>query len=260
MIGLGMKGLFAEIHRAAKARPTEPQANISDDECGRLTHEMSNFVADLGREIDRQVETRRAWTAESLRSYALDSVRGWGSLSGVEGHWLKYVERLRPGTQVALLEQAREAFALLDYKPGSAPNQSSEAAGTAALERLITEAKRLAVGLGLGLGAYLVVATLLGNKSATVALPALVVTLLCYAVLVIGTILGYGVGRLFFRQPQSPPQPKPAAAQLPAMHGWVQVDRRLTAWINERLRSQSVSPTEECQNLARRLGLEEINV
>ena len=46
-------------------------------------------------------------------------------------------------------------------------------------------------------------------------------------------------------------------ARQAAVHGWAQLERRLTAWFCEHLRAEAASPVEECRALARRLGVEE---
>jgi hypothetical protein len=263
-VGAGRRGMtqrvmaefLGEVRHVAERCPTPTQASVPDDECDRLARELGGFLADLGRELDRQVEKRHPWTVEALRGYALDAIRAWGAYAGIEGHWLKYVERLRPGTHASLLAEAQEAFLRLDYEAGSEPK--TEAGSPAIPDRFMTEAKRLAVGLGVGVVAYLVVAALLSNHHGSVSLPGLVVTLLCYATLTVGAILGYGAGRLLFRTRPHGPQAL-TTAHAAAMHGWAQAERRLLAWVSARLRTRPTSPSEECQDLARRLGLEEID-
>jgi len=250
--------LIEELRRKAISVAAPPPINVSDSESDRLIRELGGFLTDLGRELNRLAEKRRPWSAELLRSYALDAIRGWGSYLGVEGIWLKFVERLRPGTQAAFIKEGKEAFALLDYEPGNEPAEEPKAVA-AVQDRIVTEAKRLGVGLAMGVGAYLVVAALLGNAPGPVGLPGLVVTLLCYGALAVGTILGYGTGRSLFRTLQGA-RAGSLTPRPPAIHGWVQVERRLTAWVSERLRAHPASPAEELQEMVNRLGLEESNV
>jgi hypothetical protein len=261
-------GLLADLRRQAEALPPAPQAAVPDEERERLGRELNGYLSDLGRELDRLAGERRPLSAEFLRNHALDAVRGWGAYATVEGHWLKYVERLRPGTQAAFLAEAQSAIGLLEYDPGKETPPAPEPAavpGSPVVNQVMLEAKRLAVGLVVGLAAYLAVAALLRGHAAgaaedVTALPALAVTLLSYAALVLGAVLGYGAGRALLRARPATPPPQVKERVPAALHGWPQVQRRLTAWFGEHMRTGAPSPAEECRALARRWGLEDTQV
>jgi hypothetical protein len=125
------------------------------------------------------------------------------------------------------------------------------------VERLIVEAKRLGVGLVLALAGYVLAVTTLGPEGA--GLPALVVTLSGYAIMIVGVILGYATARLIFRIPRPGERPELAPVVPPAVHGWAQIERRLTAWFSERIRAKPASPAEECRLLAERIGAKELD-
>lgn len=259
--------LFDELEQKAKVAPSTQQAVISDDESDRLVRDLDNYLSDLGRELDRQAQNNQTFSTEMLRAYARDVIRGWGAYTTVEGFWLKYIERLRPGTQAAFFTEAESALSLLNYEPGSGTEDIELRPQTAGLtDRIILEAKRLILGLVFGLAAYLVTVNLLassqgatGSAQGGINLPPVVTTLIAYIALVIGGVAGYGAGRRFFKES---PMLKSEDVKSPvpaAMHGWQQVQRRLTAWFANQIRAKQTPPFEECHQLAVRLGIKEIN-
>ncbi len=258
MIGNALASLIEDIRQRAENLP-DAVAPVADDECDRLIRELGSFLADLGRELNRQTEKKMPLTTETLRRYGLDALRSWGAYSSIEGFWLKYVERVRPGTQAAFLAKAEAALALLDFQPGSAPVEVVAAPGEVPplVERLIVEAKRVGVGLLLAFVAYVLAITLLGEEGA--GLKPLAITLLSYASLVVGVVLGYAGARPFFRVPLPAERAEPAPVGPAAVHGWLQIERQLTGWFSEHIRANPVSPAEECRALAERFGAKELD-
>jgi hypothetical protein len=251
-----LAGLLAEMCQRAEKSPEDHQAAIPEDERNRLTRELAGYLADLGRELDRQGAQRRARTTAGLCKYALDALRGWGAYTSIEGYWMKYVERLRPGTQQAFLAEAESALALLEYQPGRETDEDPDQwVGAPVVDRLMVEAKRLGAGLVCGVLAYLATSLLLDSSSAG-SLPPLVVTLISSVALGLGVVLGYGVARRFFRR--APVKRPTTETPVPAaLHGWRQVERRLTAWFSERFQARPISLAEECRTLAERFGIKE---
>jgi hypothetical protein len=262
MLRRAVSDLLADLRQYAERSPRPTQAAVTQEESDRLTGELANYLSDLGRELGRQVETRRSLTTEGLRSYAHDSLHGWGAYTGVEGHWMRFVERLRPGMQAAFLAEADAAVSLLDYEPGREPEAAPSPAGASVGERLAVEAKRAGVGLALGVALYMSASALLDPSAGrglqgVTALPPAVIALLAYAALLIGIVLGYGIARPIFRQPAVVSQAAPKSGTPAVIHGWRQVERRLTAWFSEHMSAASVSPLEECRRLAERLNIED---
>ncbi len=264
-----LTGLVADLSQRAEQAPPA-QAALPPDEQDRLVNELNSYLGDLGRELDRQAEKRQPLKADTLRTYARDAVRGWGAYTGVEGHWMKYVERVRPGLQAAFLAEVEAALPLLDIQNGPArpPEPLAEAPPSAAadaglpVDRLVIEAKRLAVGLACGLAVYLATVTPLGGSAEQPGpLAPVVVSILGYAGLAIGTVLGYSAGRRFFRpgavskaagEGLAPPAP-------PLVHGWEQLTRRVLAWFAEQVRQQPTSAAQQCRALAVRFGIQEMH-
>lgn len=253
--------LLADLRQYVETSPRPAQALVAVEERERLTVELANYLSDLGRELERQAQSRRGLTTESMRGYARDAIRGWGAYTGVEGHWMRYVEQLRPGIQAEFLAEADAALASVDYEPGAAP-ETVTPPGVGAGEWLSVEAKRAAVGLALGLGMYLSVSALLDPSAGfgfvgMTTLPTLVITILAYAALLIGVVLGYSVARRIFRRPAAPKPAATSAATTASVHGWRQVERRLTAWFSERMSKDSASPLDAWRRLAERLNTED---
>jgi hypothetical protein len=262
-----LTGLVADLRQRAEQAPAAQPA-LPPDEQDRLVNELKSYLADLGRELARQAEKRRPLTADTLRTYARDAVRGWGAYTGVEGHWMKYVERVRPGLQAAFLAEVEAALPLLDLEdvtlsppepPAAAPPSAAADAGVP-VDRLVIEAKRLAGGLVCGLAVYLATVTPLGGSAEQPgALAPAVVSILGYAGLAIGTVLGYSAGRRIFRLGAASKAGEktlgPPAA--PLVHGWEQLTRRVLAWFAEQIRQQPASAAEKCRALAIRFGIQE---
>jgi len=257
MIRNALRSLIQDIGQKAEQLPTAA-VPVPDSECDRLIRELGSYLADLGRELNRQTEKPVPLTTEVLRRYAVDALRGWGAYAGIEGHWLKYVEKIRPGTQAAFLAEAESAMSVLDFQPGSKPVEiAAPVESSPMVERLIVEAKRMGVGLALALVGYVLVLTTLGGQGA--GLPPLAVTLLSYVTLLVGVILGYAAARPFFRVPLPGPRPEPPPVVRATVNGWLQIERRLTGWFSDHIRAKPASPAEECRALALRFGTLELD-
>jgi hypothetical protein len=260
-----LSSLLSEIRQLAAHPPCTPQAVIAEEECQRLSGELTKYLADLGRELQRQAHRRQPMTAAILQTYALDALRGWGAYTGIEGHWLKYIERLRPGTQVAFLAKAHAVMPWLEYEPRHEPKKTPHhSTGSPLLDRLIVEAKRLGDGLLSGMAAYLLCAALLGSQTGSpadhqgaIALPGMIATWLSYAALGVGGVLGYGVSCRGVRVSAAEDQQASTLATSSYIRGWQQVERQLLAWFSEHIRRAQVSPLEECGKLAEQLGIKE---
>jgi len=254
MIRNAIATLIADIRPKAEAMPVVV-SSVAEDECDRLIRELGAYLADLGKELTRQMDKPTPLTTESLRRYAIDAIRSWGAYASIEGHWMKYVERLRPGTQASLLAEAEAAMALLEFQPGSKPVEVvAPVESSPMVDRLVVEAKRAGVGLVIGVVGYVVTSVLLDKE-----LNDKVVQLLSYATLGVGAVLGYAIARPIFRVPVHVPRPEPPPVVPPALHGWVQIERRLTGWFSDNIRAKPATPVEECQALALRFGALEQN-
>ncbi len=263
MMRRALADLLVEVCRRAEESPPQAALPVEEAEAQRLTRELAGYLADLGRELARHAAGPRPATDEALRSYALAALRGWGAYTSIEGHWMKYVERLRLGIQEAFLAEAQEALAGLEAPPAPAPCPLTEPLPAAEpgeptwVDRAILEAKRVVVGLVCGLAAALAAGALLGRVEAAPGLS----TVVSYACLVLGSVLGYAAGRrliasprLSSRPPEIPDSPPPA---LEAVRGWNQVERRLTGWFAGRIAAQPAAVADECRRLAARLGIED---
>jgi hypothetical protein len=245
-----LSAICRKAGEAAAATPT----GIPPVEHDRLIRELSGYLADLGRETGRVGAEKPRVDADWVRRYVLDAIKGWAAYTGIEGHWLRYVETLRPGTQTALIAEAERASDCLDYRPApvraKAVDPAGEQASGGAQRRLLLEAKRAAVGLILGLGAYAGIASL-------VKLPPVVDIVVGLSSMALGSILGYAVGRWMF------PGPKPPVFALPDEEGadpgspigWTQFERRLIGWFADIPHAQPTPPAEVCRDLAHRLGI-----
>lgn len=280
MNATALAAVIDEIRQKADLLPAAP-APVAEDECDRLIREFERYLTDIGQEIGRDVQKPLAMSAERLRKQVQDTIRSWGAYTTIEGHWLKYVERIKPGTQRELLAKVDDAIGLLDYHPGTGPGVPIPAADSSSPNNrgavdaedsssvislggpsqrfpafAFSMAKRVGVGVALGIVLYLAVTNLLGAPGA--GWNAGVVNLLSYLAVVVGIALGYGVSGLFFQHGAPVPPTDSTAPTPPAIHGWPQVERRLIAWFSEHIRSSPLSPAEECQALAQRLIVTEI--
>lgn len=119
--GMVRQGMAALVHdlakRAAKGQTgkTALQLPISEAEQKGLVTQFTNYLDTIEREVEQLAIQHPNVDAERLRAFVLDTLHNWGSYQGSAGSWLKLVESLRPGTQAALMEEARAALPLLDY-------------------------------------------------------------------------------------------------------------------------------------------------
>lgn len=251
-----LAGLLAELRAQAEKAKTAPAPAIPRDDQERLAGELGDYLSDLGKELERQRKAGRIRDTEGLHGYVRDALRGWGAYIGVEGTWLKYVERLRPGLQDAFFTEAEDALPLLALDPGSTPVASAPGErGKASASGLVRMAKRACVGFAFSLAAWLAVSSLLGGGNSGTSPAA--VTLLSNAALLVGAFLGYGLAGFVFRTPRPARPADTEPARPAAIHGWPQLERRLGAWFGEQIRARPSSPQEDLAALSERLHLEE---
>jgi hypothetical protein len=254
-----LSALFADMRRHAAAAPTPAvtAAALPEDEQNRLVQELRTYLADLGREVERQQQAHCLTDTDGLRRYIIDAVRGWGAYTGVEGHWLKYVERVKPGTQAALIAETGAAASLLDCAAAHSKPGGHEAHRTSAPTSdgpYAVFAKRAALVCGCG-GLALLLSMLFVSPAGVP-----VMTFVGGAASVGGALLGYAVAGRIFPTPRST-----AAVAAPgghgtttpiAVHSWTQFERHLTTWFSDRIREQYGSPMDEWRALAQKLHLE----
>lgn len=244
--------LLGDLRAQAEKAKVAPAITIPLEDQDRLVSELGDYLSDLGKELERRKKAGQIRDTETLSAYARDALRGWGSYIGVEGHWMRYVERLRPGLQAAFFNEADEALTLLTFDPGSSPAETPGGAGEERAGGLVRMAKRACGGFAFSLTAWLTARALLDDGTAPLA-----ATLLSYAALFVGAFIGYGVSGFVFRAPRAalpvvPDPPRPAT-----IHGWPQVERRLGAWFGAQIRARLSSPLEDLSALSERLHLEE---
>jgi hypothetical protein len=265
MLQQGVAVLLDDLSSRCQKNAEPPQVPVPSEEADRLTRELAVFLADMGQEVNRRVNSPQPVSTEILRTFVRDKVRGWRAYITVPGLWLRFVESLRPGTEAALLAEVESALPCLEYQPSRETKRQNTEPRTATswrIERVIVEAKRLAVGLGFGLATYsavvawLTVPANIEEQSRHPALPGLVVTLIGLVSLLLATVLGYAAGRWCFRMPQQTPD-QIEEQSGPTLWGWDRVASRVTTWFAERIRSRPLSPGEELQQLAARLNIGE---
>ncbi len=254
--------LLTDLQQHAMASTNQVLAPIDEIESDRLTKELANHLGDLGKELARQLPRRQDADTEFVRTYAMDALRSWGAYTSIEGHWMKYVERLRPGMQAEFFNEAEKGMSLLEFEPGQAPDVSVVPAeigqsGATFFDWLITQAKRLGIALVCGLTAYIVAYKFVTEGET--GLPPLVITVLDYAALVIAFVLGFAIATKIFRGHRLfLPSGTPSVPVMtpPSVLGWEQLERRLTAWFSQHIRSKPSSPVDDCAALAKRLKID----
>ena len=254
MTRAAVSDLLSAIYRKAGEAATVAPAGIPAEERERLMRDLTGYLADLGRETGRVGAQKPRADATWVRRYVVDAIKGWAAYTTIEGHWLRYVETLRPGTQAALIKEAEQASDCLDERPAPVQEKAGDAAdepvGGGPQRRLVLEAKRAAVGLILGLGAYAAIANL-------VQLPPVVDIVVGLSSMAIGSILGYTLGRSVFPTPKRPVaathHDEPADPGSPL--GWTQFERRLAGWFAGIADAQPAPPAAVCRDLAHRLGI-----
>lgn len=241
-----LNAIYRKAGKAAAAAPT----GIPPEEHDRLMRELTAYLADLGRETGRVGAEKPHADAAWAHRYVLDAIKGWAAYTGIEGHWLRYVETLRPGTQAALIAESERAINCLDYRSAPVRAKANEPAGGGAQRWLLLEAKRAMVGLILGLGAYAGIANL-------VKLPPVVDIVVGLTSMALGSILGYAVGRWIFPGPNPPVAASPyeEVTDPGSPIGWTQFERRIAGWFADISHAQPIPPAEVCRDLARRLGV-----
>lgn len=276
----------ASIPAMQATGPTAEVAAISTEEVERLAHELDGFLASVGQKLAEESVYRsrwgadQSWTNDHVRSYALDLLRGWETHTGLEGMWVRYVQRVRPAVWPALLEEARRSQSLIELETAiqEAPRPKFEWTHTACpvsrpnsmggvwSELAMLLAKRLVVALIIGMAAYWLAGSLMGYLAAksTTAINSFGVTLVANLALLAGGLLGYGLGRSLF--PASVVTPAASDAAAPesrplqttvAVKGWSQVAQRVhTAFVDETNKSAH-SPLELCRAVAERLQQDE---
>jgi hypothetical protein len=261
----GLAALLAEIENKSTGTSIAPGVAIPPGERERLVRELSTYLSALGNKVLRDAEGKSTITKETIREYCLDAIRGWAAYVGVEGHWMKYVETLRPGAHSALLAEVTSALEYVDYqvpvtKQAAITSPVPEERGNAIVERAVVEAKRAGLALVCGLTGYWVVASIINAKVSAGALPAFVIALINTASFVIAAVLGYSIGCGIFHVAKTSTQLHSGSAVTserarPALRNWEQLESRLTAWFVSFMTDNSRSARDECRALAERLGI-----
>jgi hypothetical protein len=257
--------LFAEIENNSTNTSVAPGVAIIPAERERLVREFSTYLSALGNKVERDVEGRRPVTKETIRDYCLDAINGWAAYIGVEGHWMKYVETLRPGAHTALLAEARSALDYVDYQEKDADRKTISPSlpqenNNVVVQRIVLEAKRATVALACGLAGYWIVGSLINSKVDVTGLPTFVISIINTAGFFIAAVLGYAVGSGIFRTGKIRTQIHPGSESIltparPALRNWSQLESRLSAWFVNFMTDDSRSTREECRALAERLGI-----
>lgn len=303
MSRLAVSRLLKDVIQTAKDEGADIQTAsvpISPAERADLISQLGRYLADLGNELDSEAIQRPAVSTQSLQTYALDAIRSWQAYSnaGAPGTWLQRVETLRPNIRSAFVEESGNAMSLIEYNralrspppPPSAMTLAGQSDGAVSSkaepsvgDRLVVVAKRVGVGLVVGLIAYMLTTALLtsattGTSGALSTLPPLILTLMSYAALIIGIILGYAIAQRFIRLPgdsakdsrtrialRNPGDDTSSlvtSARLAVEHthsgvmGWQQVERRLVSWFSERINAEQITPLEEAHIIAKRFGID----
>ncbi|HEY1065262.1 MAG TPA: hypothetical protein VGE52_04105, partial [Pirellulales bacterium] len=256
--------LVTELAEHAKktASPSVPLVEEKDQD--RLTTELDSFLTDLGKRLERDL-AKRPMAADRVRREVIEAIRGWSAYLGMEGSWMKLVDRLRPGAQKALQTEVEAGVAELEFEPGRAPTIATPAAPP---DRTTMLATRIIVALAAGVGMYAVTAWALSEVAGQMAttapvtdgapaaalaapLPEPVRMAVSVAALLAGSVLGFAFSGRFFAQ--TAPQAV-APATTAQLHGWPQFQRRLTTWFRQYIGSRPALPAEECVAWLARLG------
>lgn len=242
--------LVTELSDFAKKSAPPPSATVEEKDQDRLTKELDGFLTDLGKRIERDV-TKRAWTNEKVRQEVIESVQGWSAYLGMEGAWMRLVDRLRPGAQKALHAEAQAAADAIEYDSGKATQVVKNTAPPDATNVL---AIRIAIAVAAGIGAFAVTSWALTQIGGASASPA-VHTTFSIAGPAVGALLGFLFsGKVFTPLPASAAGSAAPEASEPEIHGWTQFQRRMTTWFRKYIGSRPASPSEECDAWLERLG------
>jgi hypothetical protein len=244
--------LLDEALKRAEGVPQSPPP-VDTPERERLIGELNTYLADLGRQLKRQIDAGRPMDDREVRDYVWDSMKGWGAYLSMEGHWMKYVETLWPKPQEALFAEAKRALDCVTHRPAKTVPRPSPRMEPAIVDRLLVEARRVGVGLGFALIGYFLL-NLLFSYLATAPLVGSAVS--CLAMLVCG-VLGYDVGRGLFRTAQIPMSEGEEPETFAGVLGWDQFQQRIVAWFAQRTKPGTLTSVEEFHALIQELGIEE---
>lgn len=252
MADVAVATMFSELRARAAESAAAPVAAIPEDEQERLGRELLDYLSDLGKEVERHKNGQVADTS-SLQRYVRSAIGSWGAHVGVEGHWLRYLERLRPDFPADFLQEAEAATELLSYQPGNDdPTAVTDSAPASMAGRI---AKRGCVAFVFGVGAYLGSNELLAAGAGA----PLAANILVNVGALVGAFLGYGAAGYFFPAPRAIREAtlgKTEALRAATICGWHAFQRRLLLFFDSRIRVKPVSPLEELNRITQRLSLQ----
>jgi hypothetical protein len=292
MVRQALAHLVDALCRHAEASPdaqatshaTEIAAAMPEEEIVRLARELDGYLASVGQKLTEESAYRSGlgagytWTSEHVRGYALDLLRSWETHNGLEGMWVRYVQRVRPALWPALLEEAQRVLPALEIdttvqavprlaferKHQLRPAQQSSPLANASAwkEMALLVAKRLAIALVTGIAAYWLAGLLIERFAveSAAAFNGFAVTMVANLALLVGGLLGYSVGRLLFRTPTGTAlltgtggAESGTAQTTVIVKGWPQVAQRLRSVFADEVQRGTRSPLERCQAIAERL-------
>lgn len=239
------------------AAPKSVAVSLNSVEQARLQSELTTYLTSLGDVLEQELAHRNDWNGEEVRKFALSKLQGWAHQASIENMWVRYLDRVRPGAWPALLQTAAASLPLLDVHierrvhelPVAEPSSSWQT-------RWQLEAKRSAVGLAFGIGAYLAAsvgfATMPLIREA-VAPP--IAALLSLLILLVALVLGYGLGRRLIHPPALTVQV--TLEKRSSLAGWPAVTERLLATLAAQLATGQISLRDECERLSSLHQIEE---
>ena len=246
-----------------------PAVELAPDERQRLADELRSFLEDLGRHLETRL-AQDSLTEERLRRLLVQRVESWTAHTSVEGHWLRYLDRVRPGSEGALLALVEEQAVHLRVLPhDAAPAADEVTMSSNSVPSSQTEApaaggwflatQRAALAFIGGFVGYFALVRLLETWPGPFSdnpTTGLVLGILAF---VLTAALTFGLSQRWFKPKGTGSRVLPAAprrASPPRLVGWSDFHDACIAWFSQCINAPTDAPRQRLANLRRGLTQE----
>lgn len=236
--------LLREVAARGRSANLAQPLPVDPEDLQKIETDLAGYLKVLAESTQRRFAAAVDGTAEQVQAFVREQIVSWKQPISAAGMWLHYVEAVRPGATVGLMNVVAEASKSVGFEPPPAPPP-----GLTWRPPAMWSAKFHKVVMGLVAGAivYGVMAWLLPKD-----LPGRDV--LAALGMMAGAIGGFAVAPHFKEQLPVPDQ-RPIMAREGELTSWPAFQHALQTWIHAHVAGSAASLGDRCRRLAARLDV-----
>ncbi|HEV7403048.1 MAG TPA: hypothetical protein VGO11_08990 [Chthoniobacteraceae bacterium] len=248
--------LLGKIAAQAETGEAKTLPPLTEEEVQKEEDHLRKALHDAYQRAELRLQGEPNPTDEQVRAAVLDAILQWGSHVGLEGIWLQFMEKVRPGSEAGLFNEAREAareLSIIARRISPQPGALAPKEGRRGLTNIKTQALRGGVAMAGGLIAYGAANLFDASRGeATFALLA-------------GACVCFAVGEYLIKPAAALPEPREEAKETPTrgpapgpfdggrIGNYSAFAERLRAWFAGHVRVSTLNVAAQCRALGERL-------